>query len=550
MPSFRDSYQTSIFLATRLAMDDAQRALKARTGSDKLSTGAPTRQETILAWFTEPRLFEIGRTRPFDFSKLPPPAPAADREPGSACEGPDWDQCGGSIHPMPSPPYPNLRMATLWFVASLLVLMLWLPPILASRKVRRWLRGMLFAGSLAQRIWRWQALAALFALVQIGLPALLAHYWEPFARWLTRNGKPLVGLEGISLWPTEAIRLLTLLLCVYLIFSGWAALTQNLDDIIKRLKLGHVRKKLVNEQREADRHLPRWLRFVNMFSLRLILPADLRYDSPNEPFWRRYIVQNRISARAVRTTACVLLAAAFSWFLALALHSPWFVPQRGDLSLTVHLWLHDLMFVAIYFLVFFVVDATAFCVSFVRGLRASPGADWPEDTLAEFEKELRIPRAYLDKWIDLEFIALRTKCVTRLIYFPFIVLSLFLMSRNPIFDHWSMPTTGMVLVVLGAGVALACAVALRYAAEAARHEAIRDLSNEIIRLSAAPPANSVRPAEPPNPAQLALLLDRMERLHVGAFAPFWQQPLLKAFLLPFAALGGTSILDYMALANI
>jgi hypothetical protein len=563
MPSFRDSYQTSIFLATRLAMDDAQRALKARTSTDKLSTGAPTKQETILGWFTEPRLFEIGRNRPFDFSSLPPAAPAADREPGSACEGPDWNHCGGSIHPMPSRMYPHLRMATLLFFSSLLVLMLWLPPILASRKLRRRLRGVILAGSVAQRIWRWQALAVLFTLVQIALPLLLAHYWEPFASWLTRYGKPLVGLEGISLWPTEAIRLLTLLLCVYLIFSGWAALSQNLDDIIERFKLCDARKQLVTEQREADRHLPRWLRIVNMFSLRLILPPDVRHGSPNEPFWRRYIVQNRISARAVRTTACVLLAAAVSWFLWLALHSPKFVPQRGDFSLTVHQWLHDLMFVAIYFLVFFVVDATTFCVSFVRGLRTSPGANWPNATLVEFEKKLQIPRAYLNQWINLEFIALRTKCVTRLIYFPFIVLSLFLMSRSPFFDHWYMPTTGLVLVVLGAGVALACAVALRYAAEGARRDAIKELSNEIIRANGEAPtargrqmpsgartANRGPPATPPKPAQLTLLLERMEQLREGAFAPFWQQPLLKALLLPFAAFGGTSVLDYMALANL
>jgi hypothetical protein len=563
MPTFRDSYQTSVFLATRLAMDDAQRALKARASTAELSTVSPTEQETIAKWFIEPRLFEIGRTQPFDFSPLPPAAPAAGREPRAACKGPDWSRCGGSIHPMPSPLYPQLHMATLLFIASLLILMLWLPPILVSRTARQRLVKILVAGSRAQRIWRWQALAALFALVHIALPLLLAYYWAPFATWLTRNGKPLVSLEGISLWPTEAIRLITLLLCLYLIFAGWATLSQNLDDIIKHLQLRPERKKLVAEQREAERHLPHWLRFINMFSLRLILPPDVPHSSPSQAFWRRYIVQNRISARAVRTTAWVLLAAGGSWFLSLALHAPKFTPQRGDLSLTVHQWLHSLMFIAIYFLVFFVVDATIFCVSFVRGLQTPGAANWPLATLVKFENELRIPRAYLNNWIDLEFIALRTKCVTRLIYHPFIVLSLFLVSRSRVFDHWYMPTTGFVLAVLGASVALACAVALRNAAEAARRDAIEKLRNEIIRVSGeapaarwrqissgARPANYVRPASPPKPAQLTLLLERMEHLHQGAFAPFWQQPLLKAILLPFAAFGGTSMLDYMALANI
>ena len=558
MPPFRDSYQTSLFLATRLAIEEAQPAPKAPASTVEL----PTRQDAINKWFIEPRLFEIGRTEAFDFSPLPPAAPAADREPRNDCKGPDWSRCVGSIHPMPSPRYPQLRMATLLFIVSLLILMLWLSPILINRTVRLRLIRILVAGSLAQRVWRWPALIVLFALVHIALPLLLAHYWEPFAAWLTHNGKPLVFLEGISFWPTEAIRLITLLLCLYFIFAGWSALSQNLDDILRHLQLGHACRILVAEQREAERHLPRWLRFINIFSLRLILPPDVPHASPNEEFWRRYIMQNRISARAVRTTTCVLLAAGGSWFLSLALHAPRFIPQRGDLSLTVHEGLHTLVFIAIYFLVFFVVDATTFCVSFVRGLQMHK-ANWPVATLVKFEHELQIPRAYLNDWIDLEFIAMRTKSVTRLIYYPFIVLSLFVVSRSPFFDHWYMPITGLVLAVLGAGVALACAVALRYAAESARGEAIEKLRNEIIRVSGEAPAarrrdmssaalqaNHVRRAKPPKPAQLTLLLERIEHLHAGAFAPFWQQPLLKAILLPFAAFGGTSILDYMVLANI
>lgn len=541
MPSFRDSYQTSIFLATRLAMDDAQRALMAHTGAADPSAGAPTSQEAITKWFLAPRVFEIGRTQAFDFSPPPPAAPAVGRELRDACKGPDWSLCGGSLHPKPSPLYPRLRMATLLFIASLLVLMLWLPPVLVSRTARRRLVKVFVIGSAVQRTWRWQTFAALFVLVQIALPLLLAYYWEAFASWLTRDGKPLVALEGISSWPTEAIRLLTLLLCLYLIFAGWSALGQNLDDIIKHLRLRPLRRKLLAEQRAADRRLPRWLRFINMFALHLVFPPDVPAGRPDEDFLRRYIVQNRICARALRTTAVVLLAAGGSGFLWLALHGPTFTPHRGGLSLTVHHWLHYLMLIAIYFLVFFVVDATTFCVSFVRGLQ---GANWPAVTLLKFENELGIPRAYLNDWIDLEFIALRTRCVTRLIYCPFIVLSLFLVSRSSVFDHWYMPATGFVLAVLGAGVALACAVTLRCAAETARRNAIKKLRNGIMRASGEGAEN------PPKPAQLTLLLERMEHLHEGAFAPFWQQPLLKAVLLPFAAFGGTSLLDYMALVNI
>lgn len=591
-PPFRDSYQSSAYLSTRLAMDDARRAQMARTGSAAREAPAgyfePTTQATISAWFGHPRVFEIGRTRAFDFSPpreaaqvLPSgPAPAsalmavslplvpATGTPAarSPCEGPLWDQCGG-VHPLPSPLYPRVRTATLLFILTLLILPLWLPPILISRGVRKRLNNaLLVADSPRRRLLRWIALIALIGLLHVALPLWLASQWEGFAAWLTRDGKPLVGLEGISTWPTEAIRALTLLLCLYLIYAGWTALAQNLDDIILRFRLGRTRMQLIAEQREAERDLPRWQRIANMFSLRFVRPPGMAsqtgLSADTVDFWRRYIVQNRISARATRTSTCVVLALGVSIFLWLALHDAWYIPQRGALSLQVHQSLHALMFVAIYFLVFFVVDATAFCVSFVRGLRVH-GANWPASTLAKFEHELQIPRAYLDNWIDLEFIAWRTRCVTRLIYFPFIVLSLFLVSRSAAFDDWYMPATGIVLAVLGATVALACAVALRYAAEASRRYAMERLRDEITRVNAeapqpaAPAADTaddppghMRPPDPPKPAQLSLLLSRMDNLGEGAFAPFWQQPLLKAVLLPFATLGGTSLLDYMALVNV
>lgn len=49
---------------------------------------------------------------------------------------------------------------------------------------------------------------------------------------------------------------------------------------------------------------------------------------------------------------------------------------------------------------------------------------------------------------------------------------------------------------------------------------------------------------------LELLRRQIDDLHEGALAPFSQQPLLKAVLLPIATLEGTSLLDYLALANI
>jgi hypothetical protein len=79
-------------------------------------------------------------------------------------------------------------------------------------------------------------------------------------------------------------------------------------------------------------------------------------------FWCRYIVQNRFAARMIRTAALALIAWCVGYFLTLPLNEPIVTPHRGDFSLRVHQWLSVPAHVTMYLLIFFVVDATVFCV--------------------------------------------------------------------------------------------------------------------------------------------------------------------------------------------
>jgi len=560
MPPFRDSYQTSYFLSTRLAMDDALRYRMSEGDVRVESSGAPTAQEEIAHWFRHPRIFEIGRTTAFDFSPKPDPAgepaqPAAGASGRPMCTGPTWEYCGG-IHPPPSDLFPKLHASTLGFIALIIVLTLWIPVLASSKRARK----CLYAGVVTNPDGKRKALwCAALVLPHIAIPLLVAEHWPAFATWLTSNGKPLVALEGISIWPTEAIRFVAFVLCLYLVLTGWLALTENLDRILGKFKLGLTRKKLEEDQAKAEKGLKWHAKLTNMFSPRSVLPQDVgdedKYGMPRDviDFWRRYVVQNRATARAVRTLAWAVIALLASAILLLAMRDGWYIPQRGPVSVILHRSLHWLMIAAMYFLVFFVVDATALCVKFVRDLQRRD-QNWPPSTLEVFEHELQVPRAYLDKWIDLKCVAMRTKSVTRLIYFPFIVISLFLVSRSAAFDHWYMPASGIALAILGALIALGNAVALRFAAEESRKEAVKLMRNAIMRVSGDSPRavylGQVLPPERPMARQLELLLARMENLDEGAFAPFWQQPLLKAVLLPFATVGGTTLLDYLSLVNV
>lgn len=548
-PPFRDSYQTSAFFSTRIAMDDAQRAGFSAAHDDGARRSV-TQADIRSSWFDTPRIFEIGRTMAFDFSDG-----EAQVKP---CRERDWMSCE-HIHPPGSPRYPEPRRAMLALILSAALLALWAPALWLSRAARRALAGFV-AGAAGPpgRLLRYGALALALGLLQFALPWWLASQWLPFADWLTRDGKPLVAFEGISLWPTEGIRLFALLLCLYLLLRGWTMLDRNLDEISGQFRLGPTRRELVAEQRAVDAGLPWWERLLCMFWLEFV-PRSAPQTLPGFgmpavalDFWKRHIVQNRLSARLVRTTVFVALMLGLSWLLMQALGEDLFVPQRGELSRQVHRALLVPAVVAMYYLEFFVVDATTLCVGFVTGLRQQ-AANWPTSTKEAFQRRLGIPSEFLDSWIDLRFIALRTRCVTRLIYFPFIVLSLLLLSRSAAFDDWFMPTSTIVLAAAGAAIAVGCALALRLGAEASRRSALDQIRDALMRAHAgrADLVSSTSPAaDEPTVEQLKLLQARVEGLQEGAFAPFWQQPLLKAVLLPFATLGGSTLLDYMALANL
>ncbi|MBB3176502.1 hypothetical protein [Variovorax sp. Sphag1AA] len=551
-PPFRDSYQVSAYLSTRLAMDDARRKLQLDETAD--GEREPMSQKKIRAWFETPRIFEIGRTGAYDFT-----GSASYGANQKGCRGMPWSECD-NIHPPGSRAYPAPGVPVMFLIFVAAMLLAWVPPFLVSEGARNWLiRTMTSSDNLAARRRRWAVALLILLLVQLALPMWMAVNWEPFAAWLTEDGKPMLAIEGISLWPTEAIRIFTLLLCFYLLFRGWATLDANLEEIATDFDARAVRQEMTQTQDRVDRLQDAWRKFVQMFSMRFIPPLHKHtgnvggMESEAVDFWGRHIVQNRLLARLVRTASCVLIAAVLSSLLVAAIGEIRFVPQRGPLSFWVHESLRVPALLMMYFLIFFVVDATVLCVRFVRGLlrlrqRQESAANWPKTTLQRFETDMRMPCDHLENWIDLQFVARRTAAVTGLIYYPFVVISLWLLSRSAVFDRWTLSAGTLIPAAVGAGVALGCAVALRLAAEDSHEHALDRVKDEILCASASRPTGSPAPA--PTLEQLKLLQSRIEGLHEGAFAPFWQQPLLKAVLLPFATLGGSTLLDYMALANL
>ena len=536
-PPFRDTYQTAVFLATRLALSPSAAA----------ADTAPL-QQRIDRWLQPPRIFEIGRTQAFDFRLAAEDAlaPAATGSADATCRT-DLLACD-RIHPPHSAAWPELRPAVLALLLSALLAAAWMPALAVSRALRRRLRRALAVAGRARPA-RWALLLAGLLLLHGALPWAAALHWPMLADWLTAYGKPMSLTEGISLWPTQAIHMFTLGLCLHLLFRGWTSLSRNLDDIALALRLGKTRRRLHAELAQEEAGLGRLQRLARLFDPQAAYAASSHRTDPAmtpgaEVFWKRYIAQNRAPARMLRISACTLLMMGAGLLLRALLVQDAGVPVRGVVSGQVHFWLALAAVVAMTYLVFGVVDATWFCVRFVQQLRLH-GANWPQRTLQHFRAQMGpLPSRLLDHWIDLQFAAQRTRVVTRLIYYPFIVLSLLLVARHRAFDDWELPWLLLGMGLLSLAIVLACAVALRRAVEQSRQAALREVDHAMLRV-AAPGAS-----EPVATPQLQWLRREIEALREGAFAPFSQQPLLKAVLLPFATLGGTVVLDYLAMANL
>ena len=141
-------------------------------------------------------------------------------------------------------------------------------------------------------------------------------------------------------------------------------------------------------------------------------------------------------------------------------------------------------------------------------------------------------------WIDVRLVADWTAAIGPLVYYPFITLGLMLLARSPLLANWDLPLGLYIVFGLTAGYTAAAAYTLRRAAERTRRFALDDLGRQIMRATG-------RSGQDAFVNQLALLRDQAGAMREGALAPFAQQPILRAFLLPLISGGGLAVIEYL-----
>ena len=212
------------------------------------------------------------------------------------------------------------------------------------------------------------------------------------------------------------------------------------------------------------------------------------------------------------------------------------MPIRGAAAQHVHAGLEAALLFMTCFIVLFVAHVVVSCISFVKRLRIEI-PKWKDADLAPFASRVGMTGEFLQIWVQLQLIALRTRAVLGLIYFPFIIPSLMMLSTSDYLSASRIPVGPVVLSLVGATIAVVCGWQLNVAAEASRTHALRKIDEALMRAHAAEAA-----MQTPSIAQLDQFRAAVLDLHEGAFAPFWEQTMFYALLIPFAAIGSSSLI--------
>lgn len=501
---FRDGYQTAVYRACRSALGDP-----------------------FIAPNLEGDLYEIGRHGPVKLRR-------------ASAAGAFFDE---SLWPEPA--------TVLWALATLVVV--WF-------LIR--LPGSFRAPSAADSN-RWQAWLAV-SVAALGAATVLA---SGVARIVAeRPGEePWIFGEGISIWPTEMLRVLSILAAIVFLVATheghrrhgrklWKAYfaDEDFDAMLKRVG--------------AKTPGGWWARILDPFRTCRINPEPGKRVEARTLF-EFYIRQGQTWRRYLRA-ACMSVGYGSFLFLSvlavkempdrLCIRGPWSARiDLGTLGATVALFL---------LVLFYVLDASRLAGTMLNCL-AKHRTAWPTVLATTHARNKGLGSADLEGWLDVQFAADKTQETGRLMYYPFLIFLLLLLSRNSYFENWTWPHSLIAVFVLNFIIAATCWALVRDSARHVQREALKNLRDTIKRTELA--SEKEIPVEDPNgPApkpghpgatvpcrrtvylkRLAELADEIKNVRRGAFAHWIQDPTYIALFIPTGVTGILTVLVHYWLSR-
>lgn len=501
-PPFRDSLQTATYFATRIALE-------------RFDGRGPS--ENRLQGWLQARLFEIGRYSPVALAGETNEHGAASK----VCE--DMASCSDP-HPQP---------ASLPTIAQVLLVPTLLLVIVLIGAHAGFIR--------AQSLYMWFGVTGLAFLVSAGIfEAMKSPFAEPFS-WK----------EGVSIWPSEILRILAFVLSIGLILRGRAQIAQMSRTVERRFGLSNSAPRLRNSSIGRSK--------IDLLDVQTIWSF---YLNPKKNISLPWILRG---PSILRWLLFMLLLTSSYYLITLVLKLDMPVsPLRGGIVKYVDIAILSFTVCAFLALLFYAVDHVWRATWLAKQLQEK--SQWPDATLLHYIRQTVDPHEvgirdyplitaasatpftasrreshFYDMWLDAELIATVTVPVQRIVFYPFAVLTLLILARSSLFDNWIMPPGLLALLSLGILVIAGAAFHLRMSAECVRAESVRFLNIQLMgaRLR----------ADERLSAQFEHMLCQVRELRTGAFAPLSQQPLFRALLAIIGSFSGVAILEYGSIAG-
>ena len=375
----------------------------------------------------------------------------------------------------------------------------------------------------------WQTI---FILLSVIIFFLLYYLFQRHIL-LNPNEEPFSLTQGVSVWPTEILRLVALFCSWFFFITSVQRLWQNERELAAEYDFQRQLK-----FSPEDRHP--WYFFRRLWtSLAKFYPpatdADKRININD--LWEEYRRHSFLGLQVLRVIGIMILYIPISRILIRYFGQP-LTPVRGNLSMTIDSWIVMLTIGSFLFLNFFIFDTTRLLRCFVlETLDKTPV--WNASTRNQFLEKTGLPGEELDYWMLIRLVARRSEVVSRLIFFPFIVWLILFISRWNYFDNWRTPLGLAFVISLSAIFTWSCAFMLRNVAEKLRSQVIQQLYRELIVLGAAAAPDAARQN------RVRIVLEEVKSMCQGAFTPFFQNPVVQALFVPFGGIGGLTLLDFL-----
>jgi hypothetical protein len=338
------------------------------------------------------------------------------------------------------------------------------------------------------------------------------------------NGEPFSWFNGTSAWPSIGIIIFAGLLSIQFTLKAHLELESNAAKLTGKFCLQGTKEDCKETPLfcwEFPRSEPGPIANKNTVEVGVL--------------WRQYVRLGRLRSRFFRSAPMVLLYIVVLVIIQPLLGSMPTAPVRG--AFPFH-FVIGFTVIAFLFLTFVVIDAIFLHEGFLKHL-AGLNSEWPPETGQKFGYTGRALEQHgknlADYW-DILLIARRTQAVGSQIYYPFIILSLLIVARLNYFDNWSWSHALVVVLSLHFLLAFYAAWRLPKIATEYRDRVLQRMKRR---------QRQALMVKQRTPEAIDTMIAEVQSTHQGAFAYLWEQPAIRALLLPSGGIGLITLFQYL-----